>query len=56
MLINITRLLKNRNKHLIQLYNEGRVTEDEEVFFDNIGLSFKVSDALKELEEKESGE
>ena len=25
-------------------------------FFDNIGLSFKVSDALKELEEKESGE
>ena len=32
MSINITRLLKNRNKHLIQLYNEGRVTEDEEVF------------------------
>ena len=56
MSIKKTRFLKNRNKHLIQLYNAGRVTEDEEVCFDNIGLSFKVSDALKELEEKESGE
>lgn len=56
MWVNRDRFFKNMNKRLIVLYNEGRVTEDEEVFFDNIGLSFKVSDALKELEEKESGE
>lgn len=54
MSVNIRRLLKNKNEHLIALYNEGRVTEDEEVFFDSIGLSFKVSDALKEMKEEES--
>lgn len=56
MSINRRRLLRNVNNHLIDLYNEGVVTEDAEVFFDNLGLSFKVSDALKELKEKESGE